>query len=45
MRHFMENICQFILRLGIYLQNEKSNDPTNEAFFEFDKVLLGTLPL
>ena len=45
MLHFMENICQFILWQGISLQNEMSNDPTNEVFFGFDNVRLGNLPL
>ena len=45
MRHFMENMSQFILRQGIRLQHENSNGPTNEAIFGFDNVLLGHLPL
>ena len=45
MRPFTENMSQFILRQGISLQYEKSNGPTTEAFFGFDNVLFGYLPL
>ena len=41
MPHIMENMSQFILRQETCLQHEKSNGPTNEAFWGFDNVLLG----